>query len=54
MNFTIKLTDKQLDIIGNALGQRPYVEVVELISEMHLQVREQQKPADPPVVDIPA
>jgi hypothetical protein len=53
MDFTIKLTGEQLDIIGNALGQRPYAEVFELISELHMQVREQQKPADPPVVDIP-
>lgn len=50
MDFTIKFTDKQLDIIGNALGQRPYAEVFELVAEIHRQIGEQQKPVDPPVL----
>jgi hypothetical protein len=44
-DFTLKFTDKQLDIIGNALGQRPFVEVAGIIQEITQQVQAQQKPA---------
>ena len=53
MNFILKVTESQLDIIGNALGQRPYAEVAQLIAELQKQTMDQQKPLDPPVVDEP-
>lgn len=53
MEFTIKVTAKHLDIIGAALGQRPYAEVFEVIADIQRQVGAQQKPVNPPVVDTP-
>lgn len=52
MDFIIKVTDKQLDIIGNALCLRPYAEVFELIASLQSQATGQQKPADPSVTDV--
>lgn len=53
MEFSIKVTDKQLDVIGMALGLRPYYEVADLIVSLNRQVNEQQRPAEPPVLDVP-
>lgn len=51
MEFTIKVSDKHLDIIGVALGNRPYAEVFEVIADIQRQVDAQQKPAKSPVLD---
>jgi hypothetical protein len=40
--ITLKLTSKKLDIIANALGMRPYIEVAELLQDIGRQVQAQQ------------
>ena len=44
MEFTIKLTPQEIQIIGNALGERPFKEVGALIAKLDAQLAEQQKP----------
>ena len=43
-----ELTEKMVEIIGNALGVQPYNVVAPVIVEMQKQVNEQQKPTDKP------
>lgn len=45
--LTLQLTPQQLDYLGNVLGQRPYVEVVALLTEIQQQLQQQQQ--RPPV-----
>ncbi len=40
--ITLTLTSKKLDIIANALGMRPYVEVAQLLQDIGQQVQAQQ------------
>lgn len=42
-NFT-ELTAQEVDVIANALGQRPFVEVHQLLVKIQKQVSEQQTP----------
>lgn len=51
--ITLKLSPKQLDIIGNALGMRPFVEVVELIDELRNQVKADGNGTPPPAATPP-
>jgi hypothetical protein len=46
--LNILLTSQQLDVIANALGQRPYVEVAALLTDLSEQVRQAQNQASPP------
>lgn len=43
-DITLRLSSKKLDIIANALGMRPYVEVAELLQDISQQIRSQQQP----------
>lgn len=43
--YTLQLTEKQLIAVGNALGVRPYVEVVEVLNSINAQVQSQQQTA---------
>jgi len=36
--FTLKLNERDLQLIGNALQVRPYIEVAALISKIEMQV----------------
>lgn len=38
MKIKIEITQKELDIIANALAQMPYIQVAELISNLQNQV----------------
>jgi len=40
--ITLKLDSKSMDIIANALGQRPYVEVAQVLQNISQQIRAQQ------------
>lgn len=42
--LTLTLTGKQMDIIANALGMRPYIEVADLLNVISQQIRVQQQP----------
>ena len=44
--FTLELTDKEVDIIGNALSNMPFKDVVALITKLQSQINEQLKSAD--------
>jgi hypothetical protein len=45
--LTITLNSKQLDVVANALGMRPYVEVAQLLQEIGRQVQAQQPQTGP-------
>lgn len=45
MNFTFKLTQQEADGVLNALGQRPYLEVFQLIAKFQQQAGEQLRAA---------
>lgn len=49
--LTLKLTGKELDIVANALGQRPYVEVAQLLQKIGQQIQAQQQQ---PQIAVPA
>ena len=42
--YTFVLTEQEANIILNALAQRPYIEVADLIAKIHHQAKEQEKP----------
>jgi hypothetical protein len=41
--YTFVLTEQEANIILNALAQRPYIEVADLIAKIHQQAQEQKK-----------
>lgn len=41
----LKVTAKEMDIIGVALGNRPYIEVAQLLQKISQQVMSQKQPA---------
>lgn len=41
--YTFTLTEQEANIILNALAQRPYIEVADLIAKIHQQAQEQKK-----------
>jgi len=43
MNFTIKLTEQELNVISNALGERPFKEVFPVMETLRKQVIETQQ-----------
>ena len=45
MNFTIKLTEQELNVISNALVERPFKEVVQVMETLRKQVIETQQEA---------
>lgn len=46
-NLTMTLTTQEWDIIGNALGQRPFAEVAALIQKLQMQAQQQQQAKEP-------
>jgi hypothetical protein len=48
MEFTLKFSEKQMDIVANALGMRPYVEVAQLLQSITQQIQAQQPQVSPP------
>jgi hypothetical protein len=46
-SYTLKLTSKQMDVVGNALAQRPYAEVAQLLQEITQQIQAQQAQQTP-------
>lgn len=46
MTFTINLTDKETEIVLNALAKEPYGLVAELITNIHTQATEQLDKAE--------
>lgn len=46
-NIVIHFTAQQLDIVANALGHRPYIEVAPVLDELRKQVAAQQPTAAP-------
>jgi hypothetical protein len=42
--LVLKVTGKEMDVIANALGTRPYIEVAQLLQKLSLQIKEQQHP----------
>jgi len=42
MNYTITFEEKDLSIIGNALANRPYGEVSQLIAKLNQDIQAQQ------------
>ena len=51
--FTLRLTQQHINILGNALGARPYAEVAEVMAVINRQLIAQQQPqsADQPTVN---
>lgn len=50
--ITLKVSKQGLDVIANALGQRPYMEVAQLLQEIGQQVQAQRPPpAAPPAAN---
>lgn len=45
MEFTLKLTQQEVYLLSNALGQRPYLEVVQLVNKLQVQIDEQEAAA---------
>lgn len=43
MKYTIELTKAELEVVGRALGQRPYVEVAALLAGIDQQINRQEK-----------
>ena len=41
--YTFVFTEQEANIILNALAQRPYIEVADLIAKIHQQAQEQKK-----------
>ena len=46
MNYTFTFTEAETNYILNALGAKPFVEVVGLISNIQKQIQDQQKPKE--------
>lgn len=46
--FTLTVTAAELTTLGNALGQRPYVDVAALIAKLQMQVAQQNAPKPSP------
>lgn len=46
MEFNIKLTEQEVNLIGNALGQMPYAAVAQLVANITNQVQAQVKKKD--------
>ena len=44
ISYTFTLTEQEANVILNALAQRPYIEVVDVIEKIHQQAKEQEKP----------
>jgi hypothetical protein len=42
--LTLRLSSQKMDIIANALGQRPYIEVAQLLQDIGQQIKAQQEP----------
>ena len=51
--MTLTLTSKDMDIVANALGQRPYVEVAQLLQKISQQVQAQNQPPAAPPIEVP-
>lgn len=48
LSYTLTVSERDVGIIGNALSQRPYHEVFEIISRLNVQLTEQTKASDDP------
>ena len=48
-NFTITLAAHELDLVANALAQRPWAEVNTLLANIKGQIDQQQTSADPQI-----
>lgn len=46
-DLTVTLTDKEWDIIGNALGLRPYAEVAALIQKLQAAFQKRVSATEP-------
>ena len=44
--YTFTLTEREANVMLNALAQRPYVEVADLIAKIHEQAAKQTEAAD--------
>ena len=44
--FTLKVTQEQVTIIGNALAQLPFIQVSALLNGLHKQIDEQTAPVE--------
>ena len=53
-SIIISFTAQQLDIVANALGQRPYIEAAPVLDAISKQIAAQQQPGLPPVEPPPA
>ena len=53
MDYTLKLSPKDLTTIAQALGRMPYGDVVGILNEMQRQITEQQQAAKPPSAGTP-
>jgi hypothetical protein len=53
-SITLKLSSKEMDYIGNLLGERPFKEVAPLIANLQQQIQQQQKEAQNVFDDAPA
>lgn len=59
--YTVKITQPELNLIGRGLGGLPYNDVADLVNKLRSQIMEQQqqaqpkviKPVDPPKVEAP-
>ena len=46
--IVIRFTAQQLDVVANALGQRPYIETFQILDSIRAQVAALNAPATPP------
>lgn len=52
-SIVISFTAQHLDIVANALGQRPYIEAAPVLDELRKQVAAQQQPSGLPPIEPP-
>lgn len=49
MEFNLKVTDKDIEVIGAALAELPFKTVSDLVMRLQLQINEQNTPVAEPV-----
>jgi hypothetical protein len=54
MEFTLKVTEKDVETIGNALAELPFKQVAALVSSLQNQINEQTLPPKEVLEEVPA
>lgn len=52
MNYTITLSEQEINLVGAALGKLPFEAVASLVAKLQQQVNDQQKVDEAPVAKV--